>query len=112
MPVLVPEYAWGSHSYQNRAAGAAWKWCSPALLDGIRQWYYWGVGIKISNRVRWATRGVEWSVGDSRIVWMGTRAKGCALFIFDFGLHVDLVFHEALARHVKLGQQRELDLRM
>ena len=48
-------------------------------------------------------RRVEWSVGDSRIVWMWTLAKGRALFIFDFGLHVDLVFHEALTRHVKVG---------
>jgi hypothetical protein len=60
----------------------------------------------------WVGRRVVWSVGDSRIVWMWTRAKGRALFIFDIGLHVDLVFHEALTRHVKVGQQRELDLRM
>ena len=107
MPVWVPEHAWGSHPYQNRAAGGAWIWRSPALLDGMRQWHYWGFQIKISNWVGWTnagTRGVAWSVGDSRIVWMGTRAKGRALFIFDFGLHVDLVFQEALTRHVKVGQ--------
>jgi len=51
----------------------------------------------------WAGRRVEWSVGDSRIVWMGTLAKGRALFIFDFGLHVGLVSHEALTRHGKVG---------
>src|SRR6266852_598976 len=101
MPVWVPEYAWESHPYQNRAAGVAWKWCSPALFDGIRQWYYWGVGIKLATG--WVGRRVEWSVGDSRIVWMWTRAKGRALFIFDIGLHVDLVSHEALTRHVKVG---------
>jgi len=39
-------------------------------------------------------------------------AKGRALLIFDFWLHGDLVFHEALTRHVKMWQHGELDLRM
>jgi hypothetical protein len=43
---------------------------------------------------------------------MGARAKNCALLIFDFWLHVDLVFSEALTRHVKVGQHRKLDLRL
>jgi hypothetical protein len=60
-------------------------------------------GLESRLATRWAGRRVEWSVGDLRIVRMGTRAKGRALFIFDFRLHVDLVFHEALTRHVKVG---------
>ena len=55
---------------------------------------------------------VEWSGDDSRVVWMGARAKNSALLIFDFWLHVDLVFSEALTRNVKVGQHRELDLRL
>ena len=69
-------------------------------------------GLESRLATGWVWRRVEWSVGDSRIVWMGTWTKARALFIFDFGLHVDLVFHEALTRHVKVGQQRELNLRM
>jgi hypothetical protein len=61
----------------------------------------------------WVGRRVEWSVGDSRIVRVGTRPKARgALLIFDVGLYVDLVFHEVSTRHVKVGQQRELNLRM
>ncbi len=51
-------------------------------------------------------------MGDSRLVWMGTWAKSGALLIFDFGLRIDLVFFEALTRHAKVRQQRELNLRM
>ena len=39
---------------------------------------------------------MEWSVGDSQITWTGTQAKGRALCLLNFGLHVDLAFHEAL----------------
>jgi hypothetical protein len=51
-------------------------------------------------------------LGDSRVIWMGAQAKGRALFIFDFWLYAELVFHKALSRHIEVGQHRELDLRV